>query len=61
VKKFVIAGGSLLFILDYSWYADHVLEIDTWSSDTFGYQPRLGLTLDFKTNQEMLIFILRWG
>jgi len=35
-------------IVDYGWYADRVLEIDSWSIETFGYQPREGMYLTFK-------------
>lgn len=47
-------------IVDYSWYADRVLEIDSWNLKTFGYQPRKGMYLTFKEDSHKMWFILRW-
>ena len=47
-------------IVDYSWYADRVLEIDSWNLKTFGYQPREGMYLKFKEDSHKMWFILRW-
>lgn len=48
-------------IVDYSWYSDRVLEIDTWCLDTFGYQPREGMILTFQHESHKMVFILRWS
>ena len=47
-------------IVNYGWYADRVLEIDSWSLKTFGYQPREGMYLTFKEDSHKMWFILRW-
>jgi len=49
------------FIVDYSWYADRVLEIDTWCLDAFGYQPRKGMNLTFRKESDKMWFMLRWN
>ena len=48
-------------IVDYSWYADRVLEVDSWSLKTFGYQPRDGMSLTFKEESHKMFFFLRWS
>jgi len=47
-------------IVDYGWYADRVLEIDSWSLETFGYQPREGIALTFQEESHKMWFLLRW-
>lgn len=47
--------------MDYSWYSNRELEIDTWCLDTFGYQPRKGMVLTFRQESDKMWFILRWN
>jgi len=48
-------------IVDYGWYADRVLEIDSYSLKTFGYQPREGMALTFQEESHKIWFLLRWN
>ena len=47
-------------IVNYGWYADRVLEIDSWSLKTFGYAPREGMYLTFEEESHKMWFMLRW-
>jgi len=59
VMKFLWADLNGI-IVDYGWYADRVLEIDSWSLKTFGYQPREGMALTFQEESHKIWFLLRW-
>lgn len=48
-------------IVNYHWYSERVKEIDSWSLNTFGYQPREGLSLSFNEESHKMLFILRWA
>lgn len=56
-----IFTGIYGFIMDYSWYYDRELEIDTWCLDAFGYQPREGMALTFRQESDKMWFMLRWN
>lgn len=56
-----IFSGIYGFIMDYNWYSDRELEVDTWCLDTFGYQPRKGMVLTFRQESDKMWFALRWG
>lgn len=58
--KFLWAGINGI-IVDYGWYADRVLEIDSWSLKTFGYQPREGIALTFQEESHKVLFMLKWN
>lgn len=47
--------------MDYSWYYDRELEIDTWCLDALGYQPREGMALTFRQESDKMWFMLRWN
>jgi hypothetical protein len=58
--RFLFVGLNGI-IVDYGWYADRVLEIDSWSLKTFGYQPRDGMSLTFQEESHKIWFLLRWN
>ena len=58
--RFVIPPNDILLIKNYHWYSDNVREIDAWSLKTFGYQPREGMVLTFKSSKDRMLFLLRW-
>jgi hypothetical protein len=41
-------------------YAAQQEEIDMWSQQTFGYQPREGMTLEFISASDAMTFLLKW-
>jgi hypothetical protein len=51
----------MLLIVDYRMYGELQEEIDNWSLDTFGYQPRVGMLLDFTYKEDAMLFLLRWA
>ena len=59
VMKFLWADLNGI-IVDYSWYADRVLEIDSWCRQAFGYEPREGMSLTFDEESHKAWFMLRW-
>lgn len=60
-KKFMQVTETTLLISDYVYYAENEIEIDKWNLDSFSYQPRQGMVLDFANKFDLLIFILRWS
>jgi hypothetical protein len=61
VSAFAKVNDSMLLIVDYRMYGELQEEIDNWSLDTFGYQPRVGMLLDFTYKEDAMLFLLRWA
>lgn len=59
-KKFMQATETTLLISDYVYYAENEVEIDKWNLDSFSYQPRQGMVLEFANKFDLLIFLLKW-
>lgn len=58
--KFIFKNLTAI-IIDYIWYSDNIDKIDSWSEETFGYQPREGMVLTFQEESHKIWFILKWN
>jgi len=58
--KFIKLDSRVLLISDYNFYAQQEEEIDEWLYQTFDCHPRQGMTITFRNEKEMLLFLLRW-
>jgi hypothetical protein len=61
MSSFAKVNDSMFLIIDYRMYGELQEEIDNWLLDTLGYQPRVGMTLDFKYKEDAVLFLLRWA
>ena len=59
--RLIFAHDLNVIIADYSWYAEREDEIDSWSLEAFGYQPRTGMVLTFRQDCDKMWFTLRWN
>lgn len=50
-----------LLIADYSWYAENEAEVDAWCKRSIPDAWRNGMLMMFNTEQEKVMFLLRWA
>lgn len=50
----------LLLVTDANWYLDNEEEMKTWSEETGVEFALNGMVLEFKTQEEKMMFMLRW-
>ena len=59
-----LEGGSpVLMIQDYHWWTDNEREILNWMAEHLprGIDHQAGMTIDFDTKQDRMLFLLRWS
>jgi len=58
-----LSGEALLMIVDYVWWMDHERDILNWMVDNLprGIEHQQGMSITFDTEQDRLMFLLRWG
>jgi hypothetical protein len=59
--RFSGVDNKVLIIYDYHFYGDHQEEIDEWCWQTFGYHPREGMVMTFRSEQDVTWFLSRWA
>ena len=66
--KFVVAHSPvskdiLLFISDYNYWVENQDAIELWMTDNLprGLDHQSGMVLTFDSEQDRLMFMLRWG
>jgi hypothetical protein len=68
-KRFQLASGPqdtqnyLLMIVDYMWWSDHEHEIHDWMEENLsgGIDHQQGMVIRFDTDQQRMMFLLRWA
>lgn len=68
-KRFQVAGpvegitSHLLVIEDYMWWTDNERAILNWMADNLprGIEHQQGMILTFDTEQDRMMFLLRWA
>jgi hypothetical protein len=68
-KRFQIASGSLdtqnylLMIVDYMWWTDNEREILNWMEENLpdGIDHQQGMIIRFDSDQQRMMFLLRWA
>jgi hypothetical protein len=60
MSNFTQVTPTILIIVDYRMYGERQEEIDNWTWYTFGYNARVGMTLEFKDKADTMVFLLKW-
>lgn len=68
-KRFQLASSPLhdnswlLMIVDYMWWTDNEREILNWMNDNLprGIDHQQGMVLTFDSDQQRIMFLLRWA
>ena len=64
-RRFIVApsdlgfGSRLIILSDFGYWADHKAELVTWCEHNNAIQA--GATVELATDQDLLMFILRWS
>jgi hypothetical protein len=64
-ENFILAHGDRhhsLFISNPQYWSDHELEINEWIETVLGGRVvHMGMVLQFKTTQDLMMFLLKWS
>lgn len=53
-------GGPMLLIADYRYWIDNEQEILDWFSESNIKYAQTGMILEFESNEDKMMFLLRW-
>ena len=68
MSRFIVAPNllnykSFVMIEDYQWWAANEREILNWMAEHLprGIEHQQGMTVEFDTDQDRMMFLLRWA
>jgi len=66
-KKFVIAddylgyGSTTVVLTDIRFWANIVEQLEQWVKECTPTAEIFGMTIDFKTREDLMLFVLKWA